>query len=153
MPRPGWPMAAVASTCVMPATDDAGWWLQTAIGDLEAARAILHAAWIPPRLGAELANQAAEKALKAVLVAAAGPVAHTHDLPYLVARCGPRVRSDLAGVDLVVLSAVLSRARYPDRSDPPITIEEATAWLQDAERVLEVAARHIGVDNTDVSAA
>ncbi len=138
----------------MSSSDEAGWWLRTAIGDLEAARSILRTRTVPARLVAQLAHQATEKAIKAVLVAAAGdPATRTHDLAYLVARCSSRVRLDLAGVDLVVLSAVLSRARYPNRSDPPISPEEATAWLEDADRIVAVAARHIGVVLADVPAA
>ncbi len=146
-------MAAEAFTSAMSSTDEAGWWLRTAIGDLEAARSILRARTVPARLGAQLAHQAAEKALKAILVAAGVPATRTHDLVYLVARGGSRLRSDLAGVDLVILSAVRSAARYPNRADPPISREETTAWLEDADRIVAVAARHIGVVLADVSAA
>ncbi len=138
----------------MSSTDEAGWWLRIAVGDLEAARSILRTEHVvPARLGAQLAQQAAEKALKAILVASGVPATRTHDLVYLAARGGTRLRSDLAGVDLVMLSAVLSRARYPNRSDPQITTEAAVAWLADADRVVAVAAQHIGVVLADVSAA
>ena len=43
------------------------WWLRTAIGDLAAARALLAVTAVAPRQAAYLAQQAAEKALKATI--------------------------------------------------------------------------------------
>ena len=53
-------------TAAMP-PEAAIWWLRMALGDLAAARALLDVAEVAPRQPAYLAEQAAEKALKATI--------------------------------------------------------------------------------------
>ena len=77
----------------------------------------------------------------------------THDLVFLALRCEPEVRRALAAIDVVELSAVLARSRYTERHDPPISHAEAARWLADAEDVVAVAGRHLGVDTTVLGAA
>ena len=72
---------------------------------------------------------------------------------YLALRGGSELRRALAPIDIAVLSAVLARSRYPERNDAPIGRDDATRWVVDAQRVVEVVARHCDVDLESLSAA
>ena len=61
------------------------WWLRLALGDLAAARGLLLAEGVAPRQAAYLAQQAAEKALKATIALEGGEPPLTHDLIFLTA--------------------------------------------------------------------
>ena len=87
------------------------------IGDLRTAQAILRDPDLPPRGAAEHAQQAAEKALKASILASDREPPRTHDLVALV-----REASDVAplpdlSVDLDALTTALQAARYPMPAD------------------------------------
>lgn len=140
----------------MPVTrpaDSAAWWLRTAVGDLAAARTLLGTTSVPARGAAQFAQQAAEKALKAAIASTGEEPTRTHDLVFLILRCDTDVQRTLALVDIADLSAVLSRSRYPEIDDPPISREQATGWLADAQEIIAVAAAHLGVKTEPVSTA
>lgn len=88
-------------------------WLDFARGDLAAARVLLGAD-VPPRAAAWHAQQAAEKALKAVLVALGEAVPRTHDLLDLAARVGSAVSDLPATTALADLTFHAVQPRYPD---------------------------------------
>jgi HEPN domain-containing protein len=92
-------------------------WLTFAEEDLAAARRLIGDQELPPRLACFHAQQAAEKALKAALVAADTPFPRTHDLLALFALVSYELRSDLDEVDLSQLEPWVVDARYP--SDIP----------------------------------
>ncbi len=96
----------------------AGGWLQSARGDLVAASALLAAKDIDPAIVAFHAQQAAEKALKALLVLAGVGFARTHDLAHLapaVASTTPSVGGRLPSDEaLEWLTQIGQRSRCPD---------------------------------------
>lgn len=115
-------------------------WLRTAERDLRLARAALD---IEPSLGAFHAQQAAEKALKALLVATTDDHERTHTAGRLVRELRAAdpsipeaVERDATALDLFYLSS-----RYPDTvgdEDPGDVIARPDAALavERAERVL-----------------
>lgn len=128
------------------------WWLRTALGDLATARALIRVDSVPARASGQFAQHAAEKALKAAIAATGTEPARTHDLVYLALRCQSDLQLDLAPIDVGVLSAVLARSRYPSPGDAPIARIEATRWVSEAERIVELVARHCDVDLATLSA-
>jgi HEPN domain-containing protein len=80
------------------------------------------------------AQQAVEKALKAVLVLNGVPYRFTHDV-YLIELCetaGAGIPSELGGVDR--LSAFAVRLRYDDLPATPVERSQALAWASAAVR-------------------
>lgn len=136
-----------------PPAESGLWWLRTAFGDLATARILVQAGTAQPRNVAQFAHQSAEKALKAAIASTGETPARTHDLVYLALRCEPEVRRALASIDVVELAAVLSRSRYPEPGDPPISRVNATKWLADAADIFAIAAGHLGVDTDALVAA
>ena len=136
----------------MSPTDATSWWLRTALGDLAVAQALFEIDSLPARGPAQFAHQAAEKALKAAIASTGSVPVRTHDLVFLALRCGPELRRGLGSIDVAVLSAVLSRSRYPHASDPPIDRDDAARWIADAYEIVAVAARHCAVDLESLSA-
>ena len=111
------------------------WWLRTAIGDLAAARALLSVAAVAPRQAAYLAQQAAEKALKATIALQGDEPPLTHDLLFLVQRSPDDAALRRVLVDIVALSGAQSVARHPQLDDPPYDLEEAEQLVADASRL------------------
>ena len=87
-------------------------WLRYAREDLATAEALLPEA--PPRHAAWLAQQAAEKAIKAVLVALQVPFPFVHDLERLVGRVPEGWGVHAVEGDLSLLTDFAVNARYPD---------------------------------------
>ena len=117
-------------------------WLARAKGDLAIARA-------PLPEGAFLedlcyhAQQAAEKALKALYVHRGATFRYTHDLGELIAGLGeagvmvPPEMEEAAG-----LTTYAWEARYPGPAEP-VSAEEYESARESAERVVEWSAREI----------
>lgn len=61
-------------------------WLRFAEGDLDSAKILAESPGVPPRNACYLAQQCAEKALKAVMIAANIELLRTHDLDALFQR-------------------------------------------------------------------
>jgi HEPN domain-containing protein len=93
---------------------------------------------LAPRLGRFHAQQAAEKALKAAIIASGTRPARTHDLLDL-SRLLPRdwevVRT---GADLAGLSRAAVEERYPDVADEP-TEADAAAAIEQAQTIVAAA--------------
>jgi hypothetical protein len=70
----------------------------------------------------------------------------THDLVFLTLRCDSGLQRTLARIDIPVLSAVLSRSRYPEMDDPVISRDQATAWLADAQEIVAATGQHLNID-------
>ena len=118
------------------ALGDAFDWLRYAEEDLEAARAIRSAPAVVPRHPAWLAQQAAEKAIKAVLVADDLPFPKTHDLERLAALLpDPAV---LAGcdADLAGLTEFAVGSRYPGDLPDAVSPDEAGRAVDDAGQIV-----------------
>ena len=113
-------------------------WLRYAAEDLQTARSLSESGAAPPRHAAWLAQQAAEKAVKAVLISLQIPFPFVHDLDRLVALvpAGWSVRETDA--DLARLSDFAVEARYPDDL-PDVSRVDSTASVEDAARIVEAA--------------
>ncbi|HEY4579397.1 MAG TPA: HEPN domain-containing protein [Candidatus Acidoferrales bacterium] len=111
-------------------------WLAYARSDLEAAQELLQKPRHYPRQVCFLAQQAAEKALKAALVFAGVGLPHSHDLDALrnLLPDGWRVKAEHP--DLGSLSVWAVEARYP--GDAPEAVEaDARAAHQQAQTIWE----------------
>lgn len=109
--------------------EDALMWLAYALGDLEAASS-QPGRRVRPRIVANLAQQAAEKALKAALVLDGTDPPKRHDLDDLRNRLQSRWRIKRRFPDLARLSRYASESRYPDDIAPVTPIQSATAVRQ-----------------------
>jgi HEPN domain-containing protein len=94
-------------------------WLGKATADLAAARLLLDARDLDPGLAGYHAQQAAEKALKAILVQHGSEVLRTHDLERLRVRvtevAGEGVATKLpSGPQLGSLTEIGGAGRYPE---------------------------------------
>jgi HEPN domain-containing protein len=112
------------------------WWLRTAIGDLAAARALLAVAAVAPRQAAYLAQQAAEKAIKATIALQGREPPLTHDLLFLLERSPDEAGLSGVLVDIVALSGARAVARDPQPDEPPYDLEEAEQLVADASRLV-----------------
>lgn len=140
-------------TAAMP-PEAAVWWLRTALGDLAAARALMDVATVAPRQAAYLAQQAAEKALKATIALQGIEPPLTHDLPFILLRSPGQAGLRHVNVDIVALSAAQTVARYPDPEDPPYDREEVNRLLEDASRLVIAVQDHfvrLGLAGTDLA--
>ena len=111
-------------------------WLAKADEDMLAAGALLDAAMPSYDPVGFHAQQAAEKALKALLVRHQVRFGKTHDMRGLLGvaeRVAPGIGQQLAGVEALTPYAV--DARYPGE-DPPLGREDASARLDVARRVV-----------------
>lgn len=111
--------------------EDAVTWLAYALGDLEAARS-QPGRRVRPRIVANLAQHAAEKAIKAALILDGADPPRVHDLDDLRNRLGPGWRVKRRFPDLARLSRYASESRYPDDIEPVTPIQSATAVRQAA---------------------
>ncbi len=110
---------------------DALMWLAYALGDLEAARS-QPGRRVRPRIVANLAQQAAEKAIKAALILDGIDPPRVHDLDDLRNRLASHWRVKRRFPDLARLSRYASESRYPDDIEPVTPIQSATAVRQAA---------------------
>lgn len=126
--------------------DAAAWWWSIGLGDLNGARTLAAAVAVPPRHAASLAQQAAEKALKAVVALEGDEPARTHDLVALAAslRGAPEIKRRTK--DLRRLTDVAMTSRYPDRVETSLDwgavnelIELAASLIDQVRTILEAA--------------
>jgi HEPN domain-containing protein len=109
-------------------------WLRYAREDLEAAEAIVNQAYASPRHACWLAQQAAEKALKAILIFLQVDFPRTHDLDRLVRLIPGGWRVTAEHPDLADLTEWAVEARYPGHW-PEATEADALAAAQHARAV------------------
>ena len=110
--------------------------------DLRAARSLLGGAW-SFHIAVYLAQQAAEKAVKAALVAGGQTPPKVHDIGLLVARLGGRVAGLPSAVDVDRLTGYAVSSRYPDDL-PDVNEAEAEEAVETAEAVLAAVRAHLG---------
>jgi HEPN domain-containing protein len=111
-------------------------WLRLAQEDLAAARAILRSEGVAPRIACFLSQQAAEKALKAGLIAMNRQFPKIHGLTRLLALYPNTVRPELKDDDLDLLDPWIIDGRYA-ADLPAAGLDEASAMADIAERVVE----------------
>jgi len=117
-------------------------WLSTAEEDLHGAAAMLDRDDVAPRLACFLAQQAAEKALKARLIAHGIAFPRIHDLLALRALVPSDMPAGLNDADLAELSAWAVEARYPGDL-PGATPADARTAVADARAIIDTAREDI----------
>ena len=130
----------------MPPEAAAALWLAYAQSDLAVARGVERPGVLTETLCFH-AQQAAEKAIKAVLVAAGIEPSRTHDLAVLLASvpAGTIVSIDRVSVSALTVYSVASR--YPG-DDEPVGAEEHAEALAAAIEVVEWARRIVAPELT-----
>jgi len=123
---------------------EADYWLDLAVGDLIASRALAANATAPPRCAAFFAHQAAETALKAILAYAGAEPPRTHDLVRLAEQCRASANLGVTGADLRSLTEAHIQAQYPDRIATPYLTADVVEMLEIASLVVSAAQRAIG---------
>jgi HEPN domain-containing protein len=118
-------------------------WLRYAEEDLDAAERMVEQTGFALRWACYLSQQAAEKALKAVLVAEQIPFPFIHELDKLRDLVPPHRRVARVEADLKGLSEWVNSARYPGEPEEA-TEEVARACIADATRVVEAAREDVG---------
>ena len=126
-------------------------WLRFAHDDQRGAEALLDRSDVPPRLTCFLAQQAAEKSIKAALIFLQTEFPFRHDLDLLRDLLPDDWALKETPTGLSALSAWAARGRYP--SDlPEATREDAKAAIEKARKVYETALEDLeehGYDQTD----
>jgi HEPN domain-containing protein len=116
------------------------------------ANAILADDRLPPRGAAYLAQQSAEKALKATIALDGTEPPWTHDLLFLRSRAPEPVRSAAVRIDLRPLWMAASAARYPDGDDPAFEDDEIVQLVADAALIVDIVRRYLDGAGLDASA-
>ncbi len=120
-------------------------WLRFAEDDLGAAKlGLQNRPQIQPRHVCFDAQQAAEKAIKAICLAEAVTFPYTHDLPRLADLLAPAARPSATAEQLQELTLWATAQRYPG--------DDEAEW-PDAERAVEVAETVVADARANVSAA
>jgi HEPN domain-containing protein len=119
----------------MSVPDEALRWFSFAREDLATARACFEQPEIPARQSCYFAQQAAEKAIKALLIANGGQVPRSHDLDFLRNKLPPGARLHSTHPSLSDLTEWVVGARYPDAYDAA-TDGDAAKALETASEVL-----------------
>ena len=118
------------------AIEDAFIWLRYAAEDLQTAQSLMSQDNVVPRHPAWLAQQAAEKAIKALLIAEQIRFPWTHDLDLLFDRIPDSLPVKMIHVNLSRLSEYAVNARYPgDLAD--VSSEGAQIAVADANKIVE----------------
>lgn len=110
-------------------------WLEFSAQDIVAARAASRSSEFAPRIVCFHAQQAAEKALKAVLVRHGVRFPRTHSLIALEALLPDSLRAKTAPVDIASLNVWAVDARYPSDLPEP-TESDAANSVKVAEELL-----------------
>jgi HEPN domain-containing protein len=117
---------------------DASRWILFAEADLRAAQLLSLDSDVPGRIACFHAQQAAEKALKAVLVANNVPFRKTHDLVVLVGLLPSDLREVLEVLDTDVLQPWAVDGRYPGDL-PDASADEAAEAVAIANAIVTIA--------------
>jgi HEPN domain-containing protein len=131
--------------------DEAGRWLAFARGDLDSAVALLGTR-TPNRNVGYLAQQAAEKALKAAILLEHAPFEMTHDLTAVAAQLPADFPAPVDTADLAWLADLETSARYPDEGDT-ITGDDARRAAGMTGSILAAVAAHFtsrGIDESQI---
>lgn len=126
-------------------------WLAFARGDLDSAAALM-ATNTPLRNVGYLAQQSAEKALKAVILLDNAPFDMTHDLTAVAAQLPADFQPPVTISDLAWLADIETFARYPDEGDT-LTRDDASRAVDMAGSILSAVADHFashGIDERQI---
>jgi len=114
---------------------DAKMWIRHAREDLQAGRRLLEEGTGVPRQSAWFSQQAAEKALKALLIAEQRSFPYTHDLERLTALLSEEGHPRYKELEVEQLSAHAVDTRYPGM--PVADAEDAHAAIQVADQIVK----------------
>ena len=121
---------------------DAAQWLTFAKSDLRAARPLLTDVEVPARIACFHAQQAAEKAIKAVLIFEETSFRKTHDVIVLAGLLPGELIDELDSIDPVVLQQWAVDGRYPGDL-PDATTSEANEVLLVAAAIVAAMDSHL----------
>lgn len=113
-------------------------WLEYARNDLQAASVILSRNDVAPRTACFLAQQSAEKALKAILVLKGLNVTKTHDLDAISEKLPEKESAAFESFDLSWLTEWSVESRYPG-DWPEASSEDAKKAVTIATKVLDAS--------------
>ena len=117
-------------------------WLSYARADLHVAELLAADADVPGRIACFHAQQAAEKALKAALVASGTPFRKTHDVVVLAGLTAAELCAGLQTIDVAVLQPWAVDGRYPGDL-PDATPQQAAIVVSTATVVVAAVAAWI----------
>lgn len=136
-------------------TREAVHWLDYALGDLATAASNRREISVPSRNAAFMAQQATEKAIKAVILLENEPFEMVHDIDVLAGQVPVDFPLPASSEELSWLSDLETAARYPDDFDV-ITVDDVDRAIDIARAVVEAARAHFasrGVTDEDVTPA
>jgi len=125
-------------------------WLRYAQGDLQAAEAAIGQSDFEPRHVCFFAQQAAEKALKAILVFLQHDVPRTHDLDVLISKLPQKWPLVQEFDDLNNLTDWAVDSRYPDPENDA-TDEDASESIRQARAVFIAVWRDLRAHGFDIA--
>ncbi len=130
--------------------EEASRWLAFARGDIDTARAFLGSTAVPNRNTAYMAQQAAEKAIKAVILLDNVPFEMTRDLEAIQAQASSDFSNPASTTDLAWLADIETLARDPDEGDT-VTSDDAERAVGIANAILTAAAGQFAARGVDTS--
>jgi HEPN domain-containing protein len=116
-------------------------WLTYAEEDLVTAQSNHADARVPNRNAACMAQQAAEKAVKATILLEGQPFDMIHDVDVLANAVPADFEMPLSAEELSWLTDLETSARYPDEGEA-ITSEDAEKGIELAEKLVDAAKEH-----------
>lgn len=126
-------------------------WLEKAHHDLETARRVIEREPIITDTAVYHCQQAAEKALKAVMICYGRPVIKTHDLIALMTHCANIDPDFKDWVDVAaVLTPYATHYRYPS-NEPDPDLEETIEAIELASALVVFVQNKLGADRSDVA--
>ncbi len=126
-----------------PDRDASRHWLDLARGDLRAAYVLIADGSLPPRIAVGSAHQAAEKALKALIVFIGSDPPRSHDLVMLAQRVASRLVLVVDEADLRALTDAYAEARYPAHMGVEYDAAESAAFVAMAARIVGQVVREL----------
>ena len=128
-------------------------WLGYALGDLATAASNRHEVSVPNRNAAYMAQQATEKAIKAVILLENEPFDMVHDIDVLAGQVPTDFPLPVSSEDLAWLSDLETAARYPDDFDV-IDVDDVDRAIGIARRIINATRAHFasrGVSGEDLT--
>lgn len=116
--------------------EQARYWFGLALEDLRVAEKTIADLDLVPRYAAGMAQQAAEKALKAMVAMRGDHPPRTHDLVALARHAGPELTATAGDDQLRLLTDALGLSRYPDPDDTAYDRSEVELLVQVAGSIV-----------------
>ncbi len=121
--------------------EEAARWLGYAQGDLITAKSNRADPSVPNRNAAYMAQQGAEKAVKAVVLLENKPFPEVHDIDTIAPFVPDDFTNPVSTTDLSWLSDLETTSRHPDEGDT-VTVDDSDRAVELAEKVVAAARDH-----------